>query len=63
MAVMCTKVHITRSHGGQLETVDLAGPQHPPATEAGTRRLSRLKRRMEVTGFPPDDELYVLSIA
>ena len=24
--------------------------------------LSRLKRRMEVTGFPPDDELYVLTV-
>jgi hypothetical protein len=32
------------------------------ALQRATGYLSRLKRRMEITGFPPDDELYLLTV-
>jgi len=32
------------------------------ALQRATGYLSRLKRRMEVTGFPPDDPLYVTTL-
>jgi hypothetical protein len=32
------------------------------ALQRATGYLSRLKRRMEVTGFPPDDPLYLVTL-